>query len=168
MTTATSHATAGKVYADLLAQARGLMAGERDPIANAANLSALLYHALTDVNWLGFYFLRGDVLVVGPFQGQPACVRIPVGSGVCGTAVAQNATQLVHDVHEFDGHIACDPLSRAEIVVPLRCDGRVFGVLDVDSPTPARFDAADRAGLEALALAYCESSDLPSAPRAGA
>jgi L-methionine (R)-S-oxide reductase len=111
---------AGGGYAQLAAQARALLSGERDAVANAANLAALIFHALPDLNWAGFYFLRGDVLVLGPFQGKPACVRIAVGKGVCGTAVARNASVRVEDVHAFPGHIACDAASRSELVVPLR------------------------------------------------
>lgn len=139
-------------YAELEAQARALVAGEPDRIANAANIAALIFNALPRINWAGFYFLQGDELVLGPFQGKPACVRIPVGRGVCGTAVAEARSQLVHDVHAFPGHIACDAASRAEVVVPLAgADGTIFGVLDIDSPEPDRFDAEDLAGLEALA-----------------
>jgi GAF domain-containing protein len=139
-------------YAELAAQARALVAGEPDRIANAANLAALIFNALPRINWAGFYFLQGDELVLGPFQGKPACVRIPVGRGVCGTAVAAARSQLVPDVHAFPGHIACDAASRAEIVVPLvGADGTIFGVLDIDSPEPGRFDAEDLAGLEVLA-----------------
>jgi GAF domain-containing protein len=139
-------------YAELEAQARALVAGEPDRIANAANIAALIFNALPRINWAGFYFLQGDELVLGPFQGKPACVRIPVGRGVCGTAVAEARSQLVHDVHAFPGHIACDAASRAEVVVPLvGADGTIFGVLDIDSPEPDRFDADDLAGLEGLA-----------------
>ena len=144
-------------YADLLAQARGLLAGERDRIANAANLSALVYHALPALNWVGFYFHDGRELVVGPFQGQPACVRIPLGKGVCGTAAATRETQRVDDVHAFPGHIACDAASRSELVVPLLAGDAVLGVFDLDSPEPGRFDAEDQQGLEAIARAYVES-----------
>jgi L-methionine (R)-S-oxide reductase len=141
-----------RFYAELEAQAMALVAGEPDRIANAANIAALIFHALPRINWAGFYFLQGDELVLGPFQGKPACVRIPVGRGVCGTAVAEARSQLVHDVHAFPGHIACDAASRAEIVVPLTdSHGEIFGVLDVDSPEPRRFDSADLAGLERLA-----------------
>lgn len=150
------------LYRELLDQARGLLHGERDAIANAANLSALIWQALPDLNWAGFYFLkrdsRGPELVLGPFQGKPACVRIALGKGVCGTAAATKRTQLVRDVHAFPGHIACDPASNSEIVVPLLRDGEVLGVLDLDSPTPSRFDDADRAGLEALAALWVEGS----------
>ena len=138
--------------AELESQALALVAGEPDRVANAANIAALIFHALPRINWAGFYFLQGDELVLGPFQGKPACVRIPVGRGVCGTAVAEARSQLVHDVHAFPGHIACDVASRAEIVVPLMdSHGEIFGVLDIDSPEPERFDAADLAGLECLA-----------------
>lgn len=141
-----------RFYAELEAQARALVEGEPDRIANAANIAALIFHALPRINWAGFYFLQGDELVLGPFQGKPACVRIPVGRGVCGTAVADARSQLVPDVHAFPGHIACDIASRAEIVVPLMdAHGEIVGVLDIDSPEPGRFDAADLAGLERLA-----------------
>jgi L-methionine (R)-S-oxide reductase len=152
---------AGGGYAQLAAQARALLSGERDAVANAANLAALIFHALPDLNWAGFYFLRGDVLVLGPFQGKPACVRIARGAGVCGTAAARRETVVVPDVHAFAGHIACDPASRSEIVVPLLRDGAVLGVLDLDSPRPARFGADDRAGLEALAAIWVEASGTP-------
>lgn len=142
---------------ELIEQARGLLGGERDRIANAANLSALIYHSVPQLNWAGFYFVDDDELVVGPFQGLPACVRIAHGRGVCGTAWATGATQRVADVHAFDGHIACDANSRSEIVVPLLHEGRVLGVLDIDSPVPDRFDAADQAGFEALAAVYVAS-----------
>jgi L-methionine (R)-S-oxide reductase len=144
-------------YAQLLQQARALLHGERDRIANAANLAALLYHALPRLNWVGFYFFDGTELVVGPFQGLPACVRIPLDKGVCGTAASTRRTQLVEDVHAFPGHIACDAASRSELVVPLVSDGELIGVLDLDSPEPARFDVEDQTGLEAIALAYLES-----------
>ena len=120
-------------------------------VANLANASALLWEALSDINWAGFYMLEGETLILGPFQGKPACIEIPVGRGVCGTAVAENATQLVDDVHQFPGHIACDCASNSEIVVPLRRDGKVIGVLDIDSPVFARFSQADRDGLEKFA-----------------
>ncbi|MEU1550732.1 GAF domain-containing protein [Nocardia sp. NPDC005745] len=138
-------------YRQLAAQAEALVAGETDRIANAANLSALIFHALPDVNWVGFYFYDGRELVVGPFQGKPACVRIALGKGVCGTAAESRTTQLVPDVHAFDGHIACDADTRSEIVVPLVRDGDLIGVFDLDSPQPGRFDDIDRAGLEAVA-----------------
>ena len=137
-------------YELLLRQAKAVTEDVPHPTANLANLSALIYHALDDINWAGFYLAEGDRLILGPFQGNVACVEIPFGRGVCGTAAQQNATQLVPDVHRFKGHIACDTASRSEIVVPIRVGGKVVGVLDIDSPTPARFTDADRAGLEAL------------------
>ena len=148
-----------ETYAELLRQANGLFAGERDAIANAANLSALIWHGLPELNWSGFYFRKGDTLVLGPFQGRPACVRIAMGKGVCGTAAAQRQTLIVPDVHAFDGHIACDGASNSEIVVPLLRQDRVVGVLDLDSPRFDRFDAEDAAGLGALAAAWLDASD---------
>ena len=136
------------LYRELLGQARALLEGERDAIANAANLASLIAHTLPDLNWAGFYFLRGDELVLGPFHGKPACVRIALGKGVCGTAAARRATVIVKNVHEFDGHIACDSASNSEIVVPLLRGTELIGVLDLDSPKFARFDAQDQAGLE--------------------
>ena len=147
-------------YAELLLQAQGLLEGERDPVANAANLASLIWHALPDLNWAGFYFMRGHELVLGPFQGKPACVRIALGKGVCGTAAQQRKTVIVRDVHQFAGHIACDSASNAEIVVPLLRGGQVLGVLDLDSPSVGRFDAEDRAGLEPLAALWVEASDV--------
>ena len=146
-------------YDQLLAQARALMHGERDRIANAANLAALVYHGLPRLNWAGFYFFDGRELVVGPFQGLPACVRIPLDKGVCGTAASTGNTQRVADVHEFPGHIACDSASRSEVVVPLFLpgDGSLIGVMDLDSPEPDRFDADDQRGIEAIAQAFVES-----------
>ena len=144
-------------YAQLLEQARALLHGERDRIANAANLSALVYNALPDLNWVGFYFLDGSELVVGPFQGLPACVRIPLDKGVCGAAASSRQTQRVPDVHAFPGHIACDSASRSELVVPLVLDGELLGVFDLDSPEPDRFDLDDQHGLEAIAAAFVES-----------
>ncbi len=142
-------------YRSLTQQAQALLENERDPIANAANLSALLFHSLPAVNWVGFYLWDGRELVVGPFQGLPACVRIELGKGVCGTAAATGTTQVVDDVDAFPGHIACDSASRSEIVVPLHApDGSLIGVLDIDSPETARFDADDRRGIEALARIY--------------
>ena len=138
-------------YAELAAQLRALIQGVPHPIANLANASALLFDALEDVNWAGFYLLEGDTLVLGPFQGKPACIEIPLGKGVCGTAARRNETVRVEDVHLFPGHIACDSASQSEIVVPLRRNGAVFGVLDIDSPRPARFTPADQTGLEAFA-----------------
>ena len=141
-------------YAQLLEQARALMHGEADRIANAANLSALLFNALPDLNWAGFYFFDGRELVVGPFQGLPACVRIPLDKGVCGAAASTGETQRVEDVDAFPGHIACDSASRSEVVVPLYRGDALVGVLDIDSPRVGRFDADDQAGLEAIAAAY--------------
>ena len=129
-------------------QAQALLEGEPDMIATLANLSALLNQELADINWVGFYLLQGETLVLGPFQGKPACVRIPVGRGVCGTAVAEGKTQLVDDVHQFAGHIACDGARNSEIVIPLRRGGEIIGVLDIDSPIFNRFDEQDRIGLE--------------------
>ena len=144
-------------YAELAAQARGLLAGERDRIANAANLSALIYHALPDLNWVGFYFFDGRELVVGPFQGHPACVRIDLGRGVCGTAAQTRQTQRVADVEAFPGHIPCDSASRSELVVPLFEGDALVGVFDLDSPILDRFDADDQRGLEAIAAIFLES-----------
>ena len=144
-------------YAQLAEQARGLVHGETDRIANAANLSALVFHALPALNWVGFYFFDGRELVVGPFQGQPACVRIALGRGVCGTAAVTRQTQRVADVHAFPGHIACDSASRSELVVPLYSGDMLIGVFDLDSPEPDRFDAVDQAGLETIAAIYLES-----------
>ena len=144
-------------YAELAAQARGLLAGERDRTANAANLGALVYHALPDLNWVGFYFFDGAELVVGPFQGHPACVRIALGRGVCGTAAQTRQTQRVADVDAFPGHIACDSASRSELVVPLYDGDTLVGVFDLDSPILDRFDAQDQHGLEAIAAIFLES-----------
>ncbi len=144
-------------YLELAEQARGLLHGECDRIANAANFAALIYHALPDLNWAGFYFFDGTELVVGPFQGQPACIRIALGAGVCGTAAATRQTQVVRDVNAFPGHIACDSASRSEIVVPLYLGERLIGVWDVDSPTLARFDGDDRVGMERLAGLFVDS-----------
>lgn len=138
------------LYAELIAAAKALTEGETDAIANMANLSALIWQYMPDLNWAGFYRLLGDELVLGPFQGKAACIRIPLGKGVCGTAAARRETQCVADVHAFPGHIACDAASRSEIVVPVLHDGQLIGVLDLDSPLPARFDVEDVAGLEQL------------------
>jgi GAF domain-containing protein len=146
-------------YQDLAAQLTGLLGDERDRIANAANMSALLFMSVPDLNWAGFYFMAGGELVVGPFQGKPACVRIAVGDGVCGTAVAQRSSILVEDVHAFPGHIACDAGSKSELVVPLVKDGAIIGVLDLDSPRLGRFDAEDQAGMEKLAAIFVAASD---------
>jgi GAF domain-containing protein len=138
------------LYDQLALQLSSLLAGERDLIANAANFSSLVFHALPDLNWAGFYFAKDDELVLGPFQGQPACVRIRIGQGVCGAGASKCETVIVPNVHEFPGHIACDSASNSEIVVPLMKGERLIGVLDLDSPLPARFDQDDAAGLESL------------------
>ena len=148
----------GEFYQELARQLTGLLAGERDIIANAANTASLIFNTVPDLNWAGFYFLRDDVLVLGPFQGRPACVRIPLGRGVCGAAAAQRQTLRVDDVHAFPDHIACDSASRSELVVPLIRDGAVLGVLDLDSPHPGRFSAADQAGLEQVAALFLSGS----------
>ncbi|MFC5755706.1 GAF domain-containing protein [Rhizobium sp. GCM10022189] len=145
-------------YRELARQLEGLLAGEPDMIANAANTSALIYQMMSGLNWAGFYLLKGDELVLGPFQGKPACVRIPVGRGVCGTAVKERASILVEDVHAFPGHIACDAASRSELVVPVRNGGEIVGVIDLDSPLPARFDAEDQAGVERLAEIFVSAT----------
>jgi L-methionine (R)-S-oxide reductase len=137
-------------YAELTSQIIGLLSGEADTVANLANAAAAIYHGLPGLNWAGFYLARGDELVLGPFQGKPACARIPVGKGVCGTVALRRSTMLVPDVHEFPGHIACDAASRSELVVPLIRGTTLLGVLDLDSPVAARFDAVDQAGCEAL------------------
>lgn len=152
-------------YDQLVQQARGLLHGEHDRIANAANFAALVWHALPAINWCGFYFFDGRELVVGPFQGKPACVRIALGRGVCGTAAATRTSQLVADVNAFPGHIACDGASRSELVVPLIDPaGALIGVWDVDSPQPARFDADDERGMQALCAVFMDSLQ----PRAAA
>jgi GAF domain-containing protein len=149
-------------YAELAQQLQGLLAGERDFIANAANTAALIFHALPALNWTGFYFARHDgTLVLGPFQGRPACVRIGAGQGVCGSAAARRHSVRVDDVHRFPGHIACDAASRSELVVPLLDRDRLIGVLDLDSPLSARFGALDQSGLEQLAGLYVAGSDWP-------
>jgi GAF domain-containing protein len=145
-------------YEQLATQLRGLLEGETDLIANAANTVALIFDALPEVSWAGFYFLRGDELIVGPFQGKPACVRIAMGRGVCGTAAAKRATLIVPDVDAFPGHIACDAASQSEVVVPLLAAGRLVGVLDLDSTRRARFDEVDARGLERLAELFVLSS----------
>jgi GAF domain-containing protein len=155
-----AYASKREHYEDLCSQARGLLEGEPDVIANAANFAALVYHSLPDFNWSGFYLYDGTELVVGPFQGKPACIRIALGRGVCGTAAQTCQTQVVRDVNAFDGHIACDAASQSEIVVPLvRADGSLFGVWDVDSPSIARFDDEDRAGMEALCAIFMAAVD---------
>lgn len=133
-----------------------LVSEETDALANASNFVGLLYNAIEDINWLGIYVLRGDELVLGPFQGKPACVRIPTGSGVCGTAAATLQTQRIADVHAFPGHIACDKASRSELVVPLMVRGILVGVLDIDSPSLNRFSESDQAGIELLVRSYCD------------
>jgi len=143
-----------KLYSSLVVQLLSLLKGEHDLTANAANFSALLFNSLPNVNWAGFYFLRGDELVLGPFQGNPACVRIPLGKGVCGVAAQQCETIIVPNVHEFPGHIACDVASNAEIVVPLFDGERLLGVLDLDSPLIGRFDDQDAEGLNELATVF--------------
>lgn len=150
-----------EAYRQLAQQLRALLADERDAVANMANTSALLFGTLPDLNWAGFYVLRGDVLVLGPFQGKPACVRIPSGRGVCGAAVERRASVLVPDVHEFPGHIACDAASRSELVVPVVDGGICRGVIDLDSPIAGRFDSRDQAGVEALAAIVAGASDWP-------
>ncbi len=148
-------------YRELESQLSGLLTGERDTIANAANTSALLFQMMPDLNWAGFYFLRAtEELVLGPFQGRVACVRIPKGKGVCGAAVQRRAPVLVEDVHAFPGHIACDSASRSELVVPLMANGRVLGVIDLDSPSPSRFDADDQSGIERIAAIFLAASDI--------
>ena len=150
-----------ELYRDVAEQLASLLSGETDAIANAANTSALLFHLVPDLNWAGFYFMNGGELVLGPFQGKPACVRIPIGSGVCGTAAARLQSVLVNDVHAFPGHIACDGDSRSELVVPLVRNGAVVGVIDLDSPRLSRFDEADQDGIERVARLYLQASAGP-------
>ena len=147
-------------YSQLAAQLSSLLASERDLIANAANFTSLLFHSLPDVNWAGFYFAKDGELVLGPFQGKPACVRINIGQGVCGAAAANGETVIVPNVHEFPGHIACDSASNSEMVVPLIKDTQLLGVLDLDSPTPSRFDREDAVGLEKLVNILLSSISL--------
>jgi len=146
-----------ELYQELRSQLTSLLEGEPDAIANAANTAALLYNSMPDVNWVGFYFLKSNELVLGPFQGKPACVRIPLGKGVCGTAAERRQSIVVPDVNDFPGHIACDSASRSELVVPLVKHGALLGVLDLDSPLLGRFDTTDRAGCENLVRIYMES-----------
>lgn len=146
-----------ELYRELIQAALALTADEPDPVANMANIAALLWQSVPRLNWAGFYRAIGDELVLGPFMGKPACIRIPFGQGVCGTAAASGATQLVADVHAFPGHIACDAASVSELVVPMRRAGRVIAVIDLDSPEAGRFDAADAAGIEALAEAIANA-----------
>jgi GAF domain-containing protein len=149
-----------ELYSDLHVQARALFRGERDAMANAANLTSLVFHTLPELNWVGFYWRRGDELVLGPFQGKPACVRIAIGKGVCGAAARDKRSFVVPDVEKFPGHIACDSASRSEVVVPVMRDIEVLGVLDLDSPALARFDQEDAIGLEELILIYVLASDF--------
>ena len=146
-------------YKLLDSQLRVLLADETDALASAGNFVALLYNAMDDINWLGIYVLRGDELVLGPFQGKPACVHISIGFGVCGTAAATLQTQRVADVHKFEGHIACDADSRSEVVVPLISNGELIGVLDIDSPITDRFSITDQTGVEKLCRSFCELQD---------
>lgn len=159
----TVHSTAGlpkaEAYRQIAAQLASLFSGERNGLANTANMAATLFHALPDLNWAGFYFLQDGSLVLGPFQGKVACVRIALGKGVCGTAAKRRETIVVPDVHAFPGHIACDSASRSEIVVPLVLGGKLIGVLDLDSPVPARFDDEDKAGLEEAVRLFLAGSD---------
>ncbi len=148
------------LYAELAKSLAALLSGETDFIVNAANMASLLYHSLPDVNWAGFYVRRRDELVLGPFQGKPACVRIPVGKGVCGACAKRRQAVVVKDVHEFPGHIACDPDSRSEIVIPLIAEGRLIGVLDLDSPVAGRFDSSDEEGLEGLVAVFLARTSM--------
>jgi GAF domain-containing protein len=148
-----------EVYDQLAAQLSSLLVGERDLIANAANFSALIFHSLPDLNWAGFYFLKDDELVLGPFQGRPACVRIAMGKGVCGRAAQSRATTVVPNVHEFPGHIACDSASNSEIVLPLMKGESLIGVLDLDSPLAGRFDDEDAKRLERLVSVFVEATE---------
>lgn len=146
------------VYTQLLTQLAALLQGETDPVANMANMAAVLYHRLPDINWAGFYIRRGDELVLGPFQGRPACVRLPRGHGVCWAAAEKQETLIVPDVHAFAGHIACDSASQSEIVVPVLSGGKVWGVLDIDAPVKARFDEADKDFLEEAVRIFATGS----------
>ena len=151
------------MYESMLQMAGGLVDGERHPVANAANLSALLFQEMPDLNWAGFYFLHGGALLLGPFQGKPACLRIPVGRGVCGAAVVNGRTMLVPDVHAFPGHIACDEASRSELVCPILAGGRIVGVIDLDSARPGRFGAEEQRAVEALSELYAAACDFSEA-----
>ena len=148
-------------YKDLMLYLEGLLSDEEDWLANLSNAAALLYNMMDRINWAGFYLLKGSDLVLGPFQGKPACTRIPIGKGVCGTAAEKRQVQLVEDVDRFPGHIACDPASRSEIVLPIIVDDRLLGVLDIDSPIKARFDHKDEAGLEDFVSILCGSIKWP-------
>lgn len=164
--TSTEYATKQEHYDDLVEQACSLISGEPDLIANAANFSALVFHSLPKLNWAGFYLFDGKELVVGPFQGKPACIRIAIGAGVCGTAAQTRQSQVVHDVNQFSGHIPCDAVSQSELVVPLvRADGTLLGVWDCDSFEIGRFDEEDRHGMEALCRVFMEHLDALQARR---
>jgi GAF domain-containing protein len=151
-------------YSQLAQQVEAIVAGEQDLIANMANISAILYWALDNINWVGFYLVKDEQLVLGPFHGQPACIRIPIGRGVCGTAVSENKIQLIDDVHQFSGHIACDVASNSEIVLPIRQNNQIIAVLDIDSPNIARFDLDDKLGLsqivEILQATLCQTNEV--------
>lgn len=157
VTASLAHLPKVEQYRELALQARALMDGETDRIANAANMAALVMHALSELNWVGFYFYDGTELVLGPFQGKPACLRIPLNKGVCGAAATTRQAQCVEDVHAFPGHIACDAASRSELVIPLFNEGQLIGVWDLDSPVPARFDAEDQAGMQVLCDIYIQA-----------
>jgi L-methionine (R)-S-oxide reductase len=152
--------TKSELYSNLTVQLRALLEGERDAIANMANVASLVFYSLPDLNWAGFYLLKNNELVLGPFQGKPACVRIRLGEGVCGTAAQRRETILVDNVHDFPGHIACDSASNSEVVVPIVAGARLIGVLDVDSPSLARFDDEDARGLNELVRIFIEATDL--------
>jgi L-methionine (R)-S-oxide reductase len=154
------HESKSDQYSELLSQARALFQGERDATANSANLAALIFHTLPDLNWAGFYWMKSGELVLGPFQGKPACVRIALGKGVCGTAARERRAIVVADVNRFPGHIACDSASNSEVVVPIVRGGEVIGVLDVDSPRLERFDEADARGLQAVVELFLDSTDF--------
>ena len=151
-------------YAQLAQQVEAIVAGEQDFVANMANVSSILYWALEHVNWAGFYLVKEGQLVLGPFHGQPACIRIPIGKGVCGTAVSENTIQLIEDVHQFSGHIACDTASNSEIVLPIRQNNQIIAVLDIDSPNIGRFDSEDKDGLiqivELLQASLCDAGEI--------
>jgi GAF domain-containing protein len=155
-----SAGTQAELHSELIPQARALLQGERDLTANAANLAALIFHTLPDLNWAGFYWMKAGELVLGPFQGKPACVRIALGKGVCGTAARERRTVIVPDVHEFPGHIACDSASRSELVVPVVHHGTLAGVLDLDSPLLRRFDESDARALEQVVEVFLASTDI--------
>lgn len=155
-----STGTQAGLHCELIRQARALLQGERDLTANAANLAALIFHTLADLNWAGFYWMKGGELVLGPFQGKPACVRIALGKGVCGTAARDRRTVIVPDVHEFPGHIACDSASKSELVVPIIHRGQLAGVLDLDSPLLRRFDERDARALEQVVEVFLASTDV--------